>query len=121
MVSDASSLQSPRQFEVTTAISNLSNTVIAATASHSLAKSLPDPCLIDVLYSSLCRLKSRLDRHLDGDVQRQLDESAFALALPVSVRNSNCRVVSALFAAPRAHAEESEEEDGLPPFRSTRL
>ena len=119
MVSDASSLQSPRQFEVTTAISNLSNTVIAATASHSLAKSLPDPCLIDVLYSSLCRLKSRLD--LDGDVQRQLDESAFALALAVSVRNSNCRVVSALFAAPRAHAAESDEEDELPPFRSMRL
>jgi len=42
--------ESQAEIEVITAISNLSNTVIAATASRSLAKSLPDPCLIDVLY-----------------------------------------------------------------------
>jgi hypothetical protein len=42
--------ESQAELEVTTAISNLSNTVIAATASRSLAKSVPDHCLTEVLY-----------------------------------------------------------------------
>jgi rapamycin-insensitive companion of mTOR len=57
------------------------------------------------------------DIDLDGDVLRQLDESA--LALPVSEAappKQNSRVVSVLFAAPRAHAAESDEEDEVPPL-----
>jgi hypothetical protein len=42
--------ESQAEIEVITAISNLSNTVIAATASRSLAKSVPDLCPTDVLY-----------------------------------------------------------------------
>jgi rapamycin-insensitive companion of mTOR len=42
--------ESQAEIEVITAISNLSNTVIAATASRSLAKSVPDPCLIDIIF-----------------------------------------------------------------------
>jgi rapamycin-insensitive companion of mTOR len=58
------------------------------------------------------------DIDLDGDVLRQLDESAKALALPVSEAappQQNSRV-SVLFAAPRAHAAESDEEDEAPPL-----
>jgi hypothetical protein len=59
------------------------------------------------------------DIDLDGEVLRQLDESAKTLALPVSEAappQQNCRVVSVLFAAPRAHAAESDEEDEVPPL-----
>jgi rapamycin-insensitive companion of mTOR len=59
------------------------------------------------------------DIDLDGDVLRELDESAIELALPVSEAappQQNSRVVSVLFAAPRAHAAESDEEDEVPPL-----
>ena len=58
------------------------------------------------------------DIDLDGDVLRQLGESAKALALPASEAapsQPNSRVVSVLFAAPRTHASESDEEDEVPP------
>lgn len=130
--------ESQAEIEVTTAISNLSNTVIAATASRSLAKlkSRPEyqgvfssvPMFYRALHmisTSRYRLPVRryvfdlFDIDLDGDVLRQLDESALALALPVSEAappQQNCRVVSVLFAAPRAHAAESDEEDEVPPL-----
>ena len=44
---------SQAEIEVTAAISNLSNTVIAATASRSLAKSVPEPSLVDCLLIQL--------------------------------------------------------------------
>ncbi|KAF8501078.1 Rapamycin-insensitive companion of mTOR, N-term-domain-containing protein, partial [Russula emetica] len=129
--------ESQAEIEVTTAISNLSNTVIAATASRSLAKlkSRPEyqgvfssvPMFYRALHmisTSRYRLPVRryvfdlFDIDLDGDVLRQLDESAKALALPVSEAappQQNSRV-SVLFAAPRAHAAESDEEDEVPPL-----
>ncbi len=147
--------ESQAEIEVTTAISNLSNTVIAATASRSLAKSVPDPPISSTFFfEPLFRLKSRpeyqdvfssvpmfyralhmistsryrlpvrryvfdlFDIDLDAEVLRQLDESAKALALPASEAappQQNSRVVSVLFAAPRAHAAESDEEDEVPP------
>ena len=58
------------------------------------------------------------DIDLDGDVLRQLGELAKALALPASEAapsQPNSRVVSVLFAAPRTHASESDEEDEVPP------
>jgi rapamycin-insensitive companion of mTOR len=58
------------------------------------------------------------DVDLDEDVLRQLDEAAKDLALPVSKAappQANGRVVSVLFAAPRAHASESDGEDEAPP------
>lgn len=130
--------ESQAEIEVTTAISNLSNTVIAATASRSLTKLKSRPeyqgvfSSVQMFYRALhmistsrYRLPVRryvfdlFDIDLDGDVLRQLDESALALALPVSEAappQQNCRVVSVLFAAPRAHAAESDEEDEVPPL-----
>jgi rapamycin-insensitive companion of mTOR len=58
------------------------------------------------------------DIDLDADVLRRLGESAKALALPASEAEPpqpKSRVVSVLFAAPRAHAAESDEEDEVPP------
>jgi rapamycin-insensitive companion of mTOR len=58
------------------------------------------------------------DIDLDEDVLRQLCELEESLALPVSKAappQSNTRVVSVLFAAPRTHATESDEEDEPPP------
>jgi rapamycin-insensitive companion of mTOR len=58
------------------------------------------------------------DIDLDEDVLRQLCELEESLALPASKAappQSNPRVVSVLFAAPRTHATESDEEDEPPP------
>ncbi len=58
------------------------------------------------------------DIDLDEDVLRQLGESAKTLVLPASEpapSQPNGRVVSVLFAAPRAHGSESDEEDEPPP------
>jgi rapamycin-insensitive companion of mTOR len=58
------------------------------------------------------------DIDLDEEVLSLLDESAKDLALPVSEAappQPNSRVVSVLFAAPRAHASESDGEDEAPP------
>ncbi|KAI0252434.1 Rapamycin-insensitive companion of mTOR, N-term-domain-containing protein [Lactifluus subvellereus] len=129
--------ESQAEIEVTTAISNLSNTVIAATASRSLAKLKSRPeyqsvfTSVPVFYRALhmistsrYRLPVRryvfdlFDIDLDEDVLRQLCESEKTLALAVSKAappKPNARVVSMLFAAPRTHATESDEEDEPPP------
>lgn len=121
------------EIEVTTAISNLSNTVIANTASRSLAKLKSRPeyqkvfSSVPVFYRALhtistsrYRLPVRryvfdlFDIDLDEDVLRQLGESAKTLVCPASnsaPSQPNGRVVSVLFAAPRAHGSESDEED----------
>ncbi|KAI9458810.1 Rapamycin-insensitive companion of mTOR, N-term-domain-containing protein [Russula earlei] len=125
--------ESQAEIEVTAAISNLSNTVIAATASRSLAKlkSRPEyqgvfssvPMFYRALHmisTSRYRLPVRryvfdlFDIDLDEDVLRQLGDSAKSLALSASEAVSaqpNSRVVSVLFAAPRTHASGSDEED----------
>jgi hypothetical protein len=57
------------------------------------------------------------DIDLDEDVLRELGESAKALALPASESvppQPNGRVVSVLFATPRAHTSESDEEGESP-------
>ncbi|KAF8272211.1 Rapamycin-insensitive companion of mTOR, N-term-domain-containing protein [Lactarius quietus] len=127
--------KSQAEIEVITAISNLSNTVIANTASRSLAKlkSRPEyqkvfssvPAFYRALHTistSRYRLPVRryvfdlFDIDLDEDVLRQLEESAKALVLPASQSapsQPNGRVVSVLFAAPRAHGSESDGEDEL--------
>lgn len=51
--------ESQAEIEVIAAISNLSNTVIAATASRSLAKSVSKPGFVDILSDLPYRLKSR--------------------------------------------------------------
>lgn len=129
--------ESQPEIEVTTAISNLSNTVIANTASRSLAKlkSRPEyqkvfssvPAFYRALHTistSRYRLPVRrfvfdlFDIDLDEDVLRQLEESAKTLVLPASKSapsQPNGRVVSVLFAAPRAHGSESDGEDESPP------
>jgi rapamycin-insensitive companion of mTOR len=59
------------------------------------------------------------DIDIDEDVLCQLSELEKALVLPASKAapsKSNTRVVSVLFAAPRTHATESEEEDEPPPI-----
>ncbi|KAI0004603.1 Rapamycin-insensitive companion of mTOR, N-term-domain-containing protein [Russula compacta] len=129
--------ESQAELEVTAAISNLSNTVIAATASRSLAKlkSRPDYqgvfSSVPMFYRALhmiSTLRYRLpvrryifdlfDIDIDEDVLCQLGECATALALPASEAvppPPHGRVVSVLFAAPRAHASGSDEEDEVPP------
>jgi len=128
---------SQAEIEVTAAISNLSNTVIAATASRSLAKlkSRPEyqwvfssvPMFYRALHmisTSRYRLPVRryvfdlFDIDLDEDVLHQLTESTKTLALPASEAappQQHSRVVSVLFAAPRTHASESDGEDEVPP------
>ncbi|KAI0304497.1 Rapamycin-insensitive companion of mTOR, N-term-domain-containing protein [Multifurca ochricompacta] len=114
------------EIEVTTAISNLSNTVIAATASRhwpSSLKSRPEyqsvfssvPVFYRALYmisTSRYRLPVRryvfdlFDIDLDEDVLRT--GASGSRAMP---QQPNSRVVSVLFAAPRTHGSESDEED----------
>jgi len=128
--------ESQAEMEVLAAISNLSNTVIAATASRSLAKLKSRPeyqgvfSSVPVFYRALhmistsrYRLPVRryifdlFDIDLDEDVLRELGESAKALALPASESappQPNGRVVSVLFATPRVHTSESDEEGESP-------
>ncbi|KAI0259840.1 Rapamycin-insensitive companion of mTOR, middle domain-containing protein [Gloeopeniophorella convolvens] len=129
--------QTQPEIEVATAISNLSNTVIATTASRSLAKLKSRPEYQSVFSSvpmfyralhmvSTSRYRQPVRRYIfdlfdidiDEDVLRQLGDAAKTLALAPSraaATAPNGRVVSVLFAAPRAHASESDEEDEAPP------
>lgn len=129
--------ESQTEIEVTTAISNLSNTVIANTASRSLAKLKSRPeyervfSSVPVFYRALHTISTSryrqpvrryvfdlFDIDLDEEVLRQLEESAKTLVLSASESapsQPNGRVVSVLFAAPRAHGSESDEEDEPPP------
>ncbi|KAI0322355.1 Rapamycin-insensitive companion of mTOR, N-term-domain-containing protein [Amylostereum chailletii] len=119
------------EIEVITAISNLSNAVIANTASRSLSKLKSRPeyqhvfsststfyRALHIISTSRYRLPVRrhifdlFDIELDGDVVQQLTEYSKSLVLaPTKTPTSRRRAVSVLFAAPRTHATGSDEED----------
>lgn len=119
--------------EVVTTISNLSNAVIANTASRSLAKLKTRPeyrkvfTSLSMFYRALHAISTSRYRlpvrrfifdlfaiELDYDVVKQLAEYAKVLRAPVSKEvkpNPNGRVVSVLFSTSRAAASESDEEE----------
>ncbi|KAI0061413.1 hypothetical protein BV25DRAFT_1900415 [Artomyces pyxidatus] len=127
---------SQMEVEVMTAISNLSNTVIANTASRSLAKLKTRPeyqsvfasvtmfyRALHMLSTSRYRLPVRryvfdlFDIDLDPDVVKQLGECSKTLLAPPSASSPPSRVVSVLFAARRSHASESDEEEDIQAHR----
>ncbi|KAI0036452.1 Rapamycin-insensitive companion of mTOR, N-term-domain-containing protein [Vararia minispora EC-137] len=126
---------SQQEIEVFTTISNLSNAVIANTASRSLAKLKSRPeyqnvfksvpmfyRALHIVSTSRYRLPVRrfifdlFDIPLDQDSVQQLSECARTLAMghvKVPTSTGRRRAMSVLFAAPKAHPSGSdEEEDG---------
>ncbi|TFY70661.1 hypothetical protein EVG20_g2351 [Dentipellis fragilis] len=126
---------SQAELEVLTAISNLSNTVIANTASRTLSKLkskseyktvFSSPAVffraLDLISSSHYRLPVRryifdlFDVDLEPDVVKQMAEYAktFLVTSPKTSRPAHApRAVSVFFAAPRQYGSESDEEEEI--------